>query len=458
MIETDKEGVPWSASDSDPPEYRCGFELLPGDVGSDEEYDSLDEWRNDARAASCCRKAEMEGRCRWHADVEPEVLQEAVAEREKSETNLDGAVLRGVKLRDGVSFAGCRLRGATVVNVSAVNPDFTDTNLLSTEFRETDLWRAKFCEAYLRYVNFHEAGLVEAEFRDADLIYAEFTKVNLLHTEFPQADLRVAEFSEASLRYTEFPEADLRSAEFSEADLFDAELPEADLRKSNLSNNDLRGTKLSDADLREANISNIEINRATTVDTLFEPSVPSLWEEILRLSPATDRADTKMESESSDIESTLGPSEWDRLARTYHDLKREFDENGFVGRARRFQIKERRARRYETAEEGGWFSRPHLSKFVSGLFTGYGVGVRRLTLTMLFLFAFSTAVYAAAGVPSNATASNPLMYSVITFTTAPPGGVSGFPWWAKVVAGVETFAGTLLIVSLGFVLGNREQF
>jgi hypothetical protein len=53
---------------------------------------------------------------------------------------------------------------------------------------------------------------------------------------------------------------------------------------------------------------------------------------------------------------------------------------------------------------------------------------------------------------------NPLLYSVITFTTAPPGQTALLPLWAQFVAGAETFVGTLLIVLLGFVLGNREQF
>ena len=140
------------------------------------------------------------------------------------------------------------------------------------------------------------------------------------------------------------------------------------------------------------------------------------------------------------------------MARVYHDLKLAFDENGFVGRARRFHIQERRARRHETAIEEGWFSRRHLTALVSGAFTGYGVGVRRLLGTMAVLFAVSTLTYFVTPI------QNPLLYSVITFTTAPPGQTGVLPIWAQAVAGVETFVGTLLIVSLGFVLGNREQF
>lgn len=498
MSEAENGDVSWSAPDSDPPNHRCGFELLPGDVEADKEYDGLDEWRNDARTTSCCRGAEMEGRCQWHTDAEPEVLQKAVAEREESETNLDGAILRDVQLNDGVSFAGCRLRGATVENVTARFSDFTEADLSGVEvceaelsgaeFIKSNLWRAefsnselsgtKFSRAHLIGSEFHEADLPGAKFSHADLREVEFSKTNISWAEFPDANLSMAKFSDADLSRaklpkvrlrkadliktdlykTEFHNADLYKAEFHNANLRRAEFPDADLRYTDISNKDLRGTKFSRSDLRVATVSNVEINRATRVDTLLEPSAPSPWDKIRRFTTSTSKAAKEAEDELPDAEPTADPTEWDRVARAYHGLKHEFNENGFVGRARKFHIKERRARRYETACEEGWFSRSHVSKFVSGLFTGYGVGVRRLAGTMLFLFAFSTAVYAVAGVPSNATALNPLVYSVITFTTAPPGGISGFPWWAKVVAGLETFAGTLLIVSLGFVLGNREQF
>lgn len=45
-----------------------------------------------------------------------------------------------------------------------------------------------------------------------------------------------------------------------------------------------------------------------------------------------------------------------------------------------------------------------------------------------------------------------LYYSIVTFTTSPP--PLGL---ASIMAGIETFAGTALIVLLGYVLGTREQ-
>ncbi len=392
MSSEDDEGAPWSAADSDPPAHRCGFELLPGDLDSGEGYDDLDEWRTDTASASCCREVWEDGRCRWHAGAEPEVLREAVAERDEPVQNLDGVVLRDVELEDSVSFAGCRLRGATFENVTAREADFADCNLSFAQFPDANLWDAQF----------------------------------------PDADLRRAQFPDADLSFAQFPDADLPGAQFPDADL--------------------RGTTLSNADLRLADFSNVSVNRATTISDVSEPAPPSPLDGIRSRLPAiTDSTAEKEEDDTTDDEDD-DPLDWDQVARVYHDLKLTFDENGFVGRARRFHIQERRARRHETAIEEGWFSRRHLTALVSGTFTGYGVGVRRLLVTMAVLFAVSTLTYAVTPV------QNPLLYSVITFTTAPPGKTAMLPVWAQVVAGVETFFGTLLIVSLGFVLGNREQF
>ncbi|ESS03430.1 MAG: hypothetical protein A07HR67_01828 [uncultured archaeon A07HR67] len=48
-----------------------------------------------------------------------------------------------------------------------------------------------------------------------------------------------------------------------------------------------------------------------------------------------------------------------------------------------------------------------------------------------------------------------LYYSIVTFTTSPPAEPTGV--WMRVMAGVETFAGSTTIVFLGYVLGTRER-
>jgi len=88
------------------------------------------------------------------------------------------------------------------------------------------------------------------------------------------------------------------------------------------------------------------------------------------------------------------------------------------------------------------------------LITGYGVQVRSLVFWMLVLFLFSTAVYVGSGVRD--TLMGNISYSVLAFTVAPPGVPEGVG--TQVVMMVETFFGTLSIMLLGYILGNRERF
>jgi len=70
---------------------------------------------------------------------------------------------------------------------------------------------------------------------------------------------------------------------------------------------------------------------------------------------------------------------------------------------------------------------------------------------MLSLFLGSAAVYSDAGMG----VAESLYYSAVTFTTSPPSAPN--PGLMRLVAGVETFLGTTMIVFLSYVLGAREQ-
>jgi len=70
---------------------------------------------------------------------------------------------------------------------------------------------------------------------------------------------------------------------------------------------------------------------------------------------------------------------------------------------------------------------------------------------MLALYLLSAGVYHYTGM----TISDSLYYSVVTFTTSPPSPPT--TEFSRIVAGIETFAGTAAIVFLGYVLGTRER-
>ena len=132
------------------------------------------------------------------------------------------------------------------------------------------------------------------------------------------------------------------------------------------------------------------------------------------------------------------PKAWDAIARAYNDLKGAYSEAGLVGKARRQHVLERRARGYEARANGsitGYVQRrdgrpslspeqgnlavygAYLGSWVSRVTTGFGVRPFRLAIWMLVLFGVATISYAL-----DPGISEPVFYSVVTFTTAPPPG------------------------------------
>jgi uncharacterized protein YjbI with pentapeptide repeats len=474
-MSSDDERAPWSAADSDPPEHRCGFELLPGDVDLEEEPDDLEEWRTVAQSASCSREVWEDGRCRWHADADPDVLRKAVEERNDRVQNLDGVVLRDVELDGGVSFAGCRLRGATFDTVTARVADFADCDLRFAEFPDADLTAAEFPDADLRGAEFPDADLTAAEFPRADLRGAEFPRADLRFAEFPDAFLRgaefpdaslpSAEFPDASLEYAEFPDAFLRGAEFPDANLRDAgfpnallqfaEFPDASLWNADLSDADLSGVNLSGADLRGVDMTGTTANQGTTVGRMC----------------------TELSS----------PEEYDQLAQAYHELKEALSEEGLSQRARQARALEQQARTAEAWERfkhqsservrrlpipykpRQWLWPPWPSPEIRTQFftavggtlsrglTGYGTRPLYVLVWTAVIVLVTTALFAFGPTPDGGWTGGPLYYSIVTFVTAPPHPPKQVGALTRAVVLLETYLGTALIVLLGYVLGTRER-
>ena len=463
------------------PAEFCGYEW-PKDCERFEYDDRPFLDKGDSHWQTTCVRETLPDadRCAWHAAPDEtehksiETLRDArvpaeIRTEEELNESLDGAVLAGVEIRDELNLSGTLFRGA---NLSGT--DLTHANLSEANVRDADLSKANLTGADLSKADFTAADLSEVK-----LIFTDLLDVNLTLASLSEADLTGADLPEAYLSFSDLSNANLTGADLddtnlSEADLTGADLSEADLEDTNLSEADLTGVNLSEADLTSADflntnighatltgaefanaeLSNLTVDCGTTADELAEPEPLSPLSAFQRDEPDGDENESNSDQNETETnpDNETSSNDWDRTARAYHDLKTEFHNNGFVVKARQLHIRERRARRRETAVEEGWFSRQHLTQFVSGLFTGYGVGVWRLVGTMTALFAISTVTYALAGV------ADPLTYSTITFATSPPRPTGSLPIWARLVANVETFVGTLLIVSLGFVLGNREQF
>ncbi|MGM0387954.1 MAG: pentapeptide repeat-containing protein [Natrinema limicola] len=252
---------------------------------------------------------------------------------------------------------------------------------------------------------------------------ADFSGKAAILADFSGSHLWGADFSDSFLEEANFSNSTLWSSDFSNANLRDADLTEADLRGANLTEADLRDADLTGADLRRADLSRVTINGGTKCEKLFES------EELI-------------------------PEEWNSIARSYHALKELFAENGIVGNARTCHILERRARGLEAKSRDGLRSSTYLGTQLSKFFTGYGIRIQPLLFWMVLLFSVSTFWYIATGVEDNIVGN--LSYSVITFTTSAPHIPSENITQGVIM--VETFFGTLFVVLLGYILGNREQF
>lgn len=243
-------------------------------------------------------------------------------------------------------------------------------------------------------------------------------------------DLGDANLSGSDLRHADLSGADLRRADLSGAHLRGADLSDTYLRDTDLSEASLDGADLSGAYLRDTTFAEVTLSRGTKID-----------------SPGK-----RIEQELKDDDSVSKQERKDVIARLHGELRAAYSANGLT-QARTARIRERRARRREAKAEKGWRgTTAWFGSLLSRIFAGYGVQLTPVIGWMLVLYLVSASVYWHWG---EMAWDRSLYYSVVTFTTAPPktppSGASSY------IAGFETFAGTVAIVFLGYVLGSRER-
>ncbi|USZ69411.1 pentapeptide repeat-containing protein [Halorussus salilacus] len=300
--------------------------------------------------------------------------------------------------------------------------------------------------AKLSGVNLEDSlSFTNVALRDAVLPGSNLSGVVLKDADLTDAVLWDADLSNANLSKADLSDADLRDIDLSDANLSNSDLSDADLLDADLSNASLRGATLTGADIREADITGVSVTGATTCKRLFEGYDGEI---------STEDSFIPMRLRKWHFGSNFGPREWESTARAYHELKSILSDHGLVGQSRDIYVRERRARSLEAKADGGSLNLRYCGSLLSQLFTGYGVKVRNLLGWMVALFLFSTSIYVIAGVEESLMRN--ISYSVLAFTVAPPKIPSGTG--VQFVMMIETFFGTLSIVLLGYILGNRERF
>jgi uncharacterized protein YjbI with pentapeptide repeats len=318
-------------------------------------------------------------------------------------------------------LSNAELRGANLQNADLVYANLSGANLPDADLSEARLGGADLTKAYLAGANLEDAFL-----DGSDVSGANFSLANLNNAIFDNTEGVGAHFASGQLC-----DAVLYNSKFTGAGFSDCDLNGSDLRHSDFSTGTFQNADLTDAMLGDANLDDVDLREADIAEAHASGSTTvSLSDEI-------------------DKDSASG---WDEAARVCHDLKLMFNNSGLMNRARRFHFLERRAREREAKARGGvsgWAD--YFGSIASRYLTGYGVQISRIATVMLILFSICTSWYYYAGI------ENSIYYSVVTFTTSPPSSPpEGFV--TQFLAMLETFFGTLLIVLLGYVLGNREQF
>ena len=484
-----------------PPDDRCGY-TYPEDH-------EVGDWP--ARQSCCWREvapSEDTERCLWHADPDEvtktvEALREArvppgqdgqepldLSDRTASVELLDGVNVAGVEFGDAVSFTNVSLRGADLsgadlreAGLSGADlwgADLSDAFFPDADFSDANLWHADLSGAYLG-----GADLSDADFRDADLSGADLPSANLSGTNLRDADLSDTE--RAGLSRSGLLRADLSDAVLQDADLSGAHLGHANLSSANVRGADLSSANLSDADLSDANLRHADLSGANLGDAnLLRIDVKSLQIDDVDDVVVTSR--TKIDSSlplhtgfrhrpirssrpsRDSFRPLLSPrSLWDGRARGYEQLRKVFQEKGLDDHHRKLYSYQRRARAKEALRSGRvgqW-----LGNYFSRLLTGHGVSVTRVLFWTALVIVVPWYWYGLVeGWTDEPLEGGPLYYSIVTFVTSPPHPIPEVEGSTDLllttvdrqqlnefVVLFQTYAGTALIILLGYVLGNRDR-
>lgn len=424
------------------PEERCGFELETGDLPQD--YKEVCCWRDNWEDSDYCI---------FHARDDGKPINELKKSFSDSDERLDGSILRELRFQEA-NFSGCSLVKADLSNSNFALADFSDTNLMyanlsngdfsNADFTQSDLYSVTAKDTHLNSANFENAVLSFGEFKESIAIFsdfssskvikADFSGVQMLRTDFSNTVMEETDFTEGYLRSVNFTDADIRGSTFAKAYLEDATFARADLRNADLRSSRLYQTLFSD----------------TRINSNTDFGEKSAYED----------PDTEL---GENYENT---SRWEAAAWVYRRLQDLHEENAMSERARDFHVRKEEAHRQEYRENGEWFQWGVYT--LNRYLTNHGESLKHVVAWSVgiivacgLLYPFTGGIETANGTNQVAALSDlsldlfaqSFYYSMVTFTTLGYGNPAGTG--AKLLVGLESLAGTLLIALFVFVLGRR---
>jgi uncharacterized protein YjbI with pentapeptide repeats len=401
-------------------------------------------------------------------------------------------------------FPDADLLRARFLNATLQEAQFRNADIIGTQFPDADLIRAQFPDAYLWEAQFPDADLSGAQFPDAVLLMTQFPDANLRHAQFPDAGLARAQFPHASLTKARFNGADLGGAQLHRVSLTEAELQNADLtgvqaRGAVFHKADLTGAVLRDAILRDANLEDTRLNEVDLGGAQLQDA--RLYQTVLfdaLVDPTTDFGDSLIYERSSDLNgwfrNTADATPMQAAAWVHRNLQQLYEDNAMADEARQFHIQKEEAQRERRRREvvRSLFARGdrtprqapgHLLRYVVGTtnryLTYHGESLANILLSAGAIILACGLLYPfVGGIASDSTGARyeftpgldptklvapesldtlaqTLYFSVITFSTIGYGDLYPASWWSKVLVGVESLSGALLVALFVFVLGGR---
>ncbi len=185
------------------------------------------------------------------------------AENSRTGTDLRGAYLRGVDLRNA-DLTGTHLQDANLRRA-----DLMHANLHGANFYRANLAYANLCDADL-----NDANLMSADLRDSSLCRARLTYVNLRDANLSRTELENADFSMALTGWTVFGQLDLSGAiGLSEIKHLRASSVGTDtlcLSRGKIPGAFLRGCGLSDWQVVAAKLEDPDLTSEQVTDLVYE--------------------------------------------------------------------------------------------------------------------------------------------------------------------------------------------
>ncbi|WP_435364552.1 pentapeptide repeat-containing protein [Haloarchaeobius sp. DYHT-AS-18] len=409
-----------------------------------------------------------------------------LAESELPEANLQHADLPGVTLYRG-DLSGADLRGANLSGANLKHADLPETNLRRIILSQGYLYGADLSGASLKFANLSGANLKFAKLSKANLRESDLSKADLQSTDLRDADLGAADISGAFLRGADLSETNLIRADLVEADLKNADLSDSTLTNAVLTSTDLQNatlnravfeeTLLANADCRDANFQDARYYQAVFRDTRINSKTHfvDLDGGSFGQCDYEQRPDNPLED--------YDQHPYEAAAWTYRRLEVLHEQNAISDRARQFHIRKQEAQRknrHRRAREMNWNDREkyllHARAKIDWLnyrVSRHGESLGRITATSGLIILGSGLLYPFLGGVEDAgirycllgqacqntdilaNLGRGLYFSIITFTTIGYANVAPQGTGSRVLVGIESLAGALLIALFIFVLGRQ---